>query len=261
MTKSAYLYRMAEGWLLGLIILLASSCQEDSIPTYSGGARIQWLTKFLDDSLRVDFSFTQLTDGATQAVVELPFKVIGPTSDHDRAFSLRQVDDEGDNAAVEGVDFTLPEQLYVEKGKLDGIVPVTLMRTPALDQETRRLALEFVTDGEFGPGARLQQRAIIEFSNQLAKPSSWEYYIEWQDWGMYSKGKHMFINQVLGYPIPDDFFYVTDSTLQRVYLDMLKKALDLFNNDPDNIASGKAPVLSDPDDPTSAPISFVSQSI
>ena len=230
MTKSAYLYRMAEGWLLGLLILLASSCQEDSIPTYSGGARIQWLTKFVDDSLRVDFSFTQLTDGATQAVVELPFKVIGPTADHDRAFSLRQVDDEGDNAAVEGVDFTLPEQLYVEKGKLDGFVPVTLMRTPALDQETRRLALEFVTDGEFGPGARLQQRAIIEFSNQLAKP-------------------------------PDDFFYVTDSTLQRVYLDMLKKALDLFNNDPDNIASGKAPVLSDPDDPTSAPISFVSQSI
>ena len=99
MPKSAYLYRMAEGWLLGLLILLASSCQEDSIPTYSGGARIQWLTKFVDDSLRVDFSFTQLTDGATQAVVELPFKVIGPTADHDRAFSLRQVDDEGDNAA------------------------------------------------------------------------------------------------------------------------------------------------------------------
>ena len=37
--------------------------------------------------------------------------------------------------------------------------------------------------------------------------------------------------------------------------------LDRFNNDPDNIASGKAPVLSDPNDPKSAPISFSSQSV
>ena len=36
----------------------------------------------------------------------------------------------------------------------------------ALDTVTKRLALEFVTGSEFGPGARLQQRAVIDFSNQ-----------------------------------------------------------------------------------------------
>ena len=66
---------------------------------------------------------------------------------------------------------------------------------------------------------------------------------------------------MLGKPIADDFFLVTDATLLRIYLDTLKKALDRFNNDPDNIASGKAPVLSDPNDPKSAPISFSSQSV
>ena len=261
MTKLISFHRMGGGLLLSLLIFLISSCQEDSIPTYSGGARIQWLTKFMDDSLKVDFSFTQLADDATMTVIELPFKVIGSPVEYERNFSLHQVNDADSIAAVEGIDYVLPEHLYVEKGKLEGIVPVTLMRTPALDSKTCRLVLEFVTGGEFGPGARLQQRAVIEFSNQLAKPSSWEYYIEWQDWGVYSKGKHMFINQVLGFPIPDDFFYVTDSNLLRIYLDILKKELDIFNNEPDNIVSGKAPVLSDPDDPNSEPISFVSQSI
>ena len=107
----------------------------------------------------------------------------------------------------------------------------------------------------------MQQRAVIDFSNQLSRPSSWDYIVEWQDWGVWSRGKHLFINQVLGKPIADDFFLVTDATLLRIYLDTLKKALDRFNNDPDNIASGKAPVLSDPNDPKSAPISFSSQSV
>ena len=252
----------ATAFALCLSVFLATSCREDHIPTYSGGARIQWLTRFVSDSLRVDFSFTSLTGGETSYVVELPFKVIGPATGQERTFTLRQADDDsGLPAAVEGTDYTLPERLTVAPGALQGIVPVTLLRTAALDTVTKRLALEFVTGSEFGPGARLQQRAVIDFSNQLSRPSSWDYIVEWQDWGVWSRGKHLFINQVLGKPIADDFFLVTDATLLRIYLDTLKKALDRFNNDPDNIASGKAPVLSDPNDPKSAPISFSSQSV
>ncbi|PCI34725.1 MAG: hypothetical protein COB60_05910 [Flavobacteriaceae bacterium] len=201
---------------LGLV-----ACSEDEIDTFSGidGLYFQWsiegpLTLSGDfgtsiDSIAVSFAYD--LPEVTDAIYLLPVKVLGSVSSIDRQFSIEVLPE---STGIEGVDFTLPSSLFIPADSITAMVPITLLRTPAMKNEEVLIKIglvpneHFVTD-YYESTENIDTKEPLEYdtfklavSDMLTKPKFWspilDYYL-----GDFSAKKLILYAQVNNIPIPN----------------------------------------------------------
>ncbi|RAJ08627.1 uncharacterized protein DUF4843 [Chitinophaga skermanii] len=264
-----------------LALIIASGCKKAPYLTYSDIARIQMadtITKsatfvfepktVLRDTVYIDvntiggitpfdrpvkfvqvpeFSVTYTRDPLTNKIIdsvvtELPFKAIPGT--HYVGF---------DDKAVENI-------MVVKANEATAKIPVILLRDTSLANNSYRLHIQLVANDHFGLGEKIAKEKTIVFSDRLERFDSWrtDNYLSpaFSTFGKYSVGKHQFMIDVLRQNIDDAWYKAANSEgALRQYVIVLKQALTDFNNNADNIASGKAPIR-ETSSPTSPIISF-----
>ena len=131
-----------------------------------------------------------------------------------------------------------------------------------------RLRLEASDDLEVGESKYLER--TIVFSDMLEQPSGW-YYKNWYTYslaysylGNYSVPKHELMIRVLQRlqsstsRVDDEWIAKgnADPTIFVYWRSKFVEELDAFNNNPENIESGAAPLREDPNNPSSALVTF-----
>jgi hypothetical protein len=216
----------------------------------------------------------------------LPVSISGRTADHDRQIEVVQIpgydvtynyDDQGyltdsiitewSNSAVAGKHYIAFDDaeakalLKIKAGEITGYVPVIVLRNTSLKTEKVRLRIQLVASNDLELGQAKNLIMLLNISDQLEQPVNWTRYSTAQSYlGTYSKPKHELMIKVLQDKVDEEWLeqMANDRPNLIFWRGKFQEALNAFNNDLVNIASGKAPLREDPNDSNSAEVTFPS---
>lgn len=249
---------------LSLSAILLGSCSEDNGLVYTGRARLQFYAD--GDITDLSYSFVWGSGTRQRDTVYLPVRVLGGPADYDRTADLEQVFDSaatGDAQAKPSVHYVpfsdegARKLLTVRAGRVIDSIGVIVLRDASLAKAAVRLCLRIKENNEFGVGETEKLERSVIISDLLEKPSTWnwttDYYL-----GTYSTVKHQLMLKVVGGKVDDEWITKANaSTSLMVYWrGKFEDALENFNNDPANIASGLAPLREDASNPNSKLVTF-----
>ena len=264
---------------------LLVSCQEEESLLFSDQARVQFTST--DDYA---YSFVWSDKSVTEDVVKLPIRVIGGPQDVVRKLRVSQIEEfdttyEYDNKgyiidstvtpkanpAESGVhyvpfnDAKAQELLVVAAGNVTDSVAIIVKRDASLTEKKVRLRVQLEVSDDFLQGESRYLSRTIVLSDMLEQPASWASYTNARNYlGTYSVAKHELMIKVLkelqssDSKVDDEWIKKgnADATVFVYWRAKFVEALEEFNNDPANIASGAAPLRENPSDPTSALVTF-----
>ncbi|GAB6007860.1 DUF4843 domain-containing protein [Dysgonomonas reticulitermitis] len=264
-----------------IIILIATGCSETEYLSYAGADRIQ-----MSDTVTTNFTFVYELSSVTVDTVYIRVNTIGNVANHDREVKLIQVPEysityerdpvtgnitdtietELPNKAVPGqhyVDFSdasLKKMYVIKANEVTALIPVVLLRDASLKDASFRLRVQLDESAEFGLGELKARAKTIIFSDRLERFYSWRVdnyqAAAYGTLGNYSTVKHQFMINVIGEVIDEAWWQeVSAVQAQAHYRNLLKEALNKYNNDPVNIANGTAP-LRETNNPGSALVTF-----
>ena len=241
------------------------SCQKDELMLFSDANRIN----FADSTTQ---SYTFIYDDASITGYDFYIRIqtIGDVVNYDRKVKIVQVpeydvtyeyDDQGNvtdtiktvipNMAVAGkhyvsFDDTAAQAEWIVKANSNtASIPIKLLRDASLDSETVRLRVSIAESDDFQMGEVHKREFTLKFSDRLEKPVFWNINITNQTFGVWSAIKHQFMIDATGERFDDEWWNTNVNGVtgaQSHYQNFLKNKLVEFNNDPDNIASGAAPL-------------------
>ncbi len=151
--------------------------------------------------------------------------------------------------------------LKIKAGEITGYVPVIVLRDNSLKTEKVRLRIQLVVSNDLELGQAKNLIMLLNISDQLEQPVNWTRYSSVQSYlGAYSKPKHELMIEVLHDKVDENWLdqMVNDRPNLIFWRGKFQEALNAFNNDPANIASGKAPLRENPNDSNSAEVTFPS---
>jgi hypothetical protein len=232
-----------------LMVAVIAGCSKADELIYNDVARIQ-----MADTATISSTFVYEANTVTRDTVYIKVNTIGDIKNYDREVKLVQIPETGQlNAAVAGVQYvptddpSLKSLMVVKANAATAMLPVVLLRDASLKENSYRLRLELAPNEQFGRGeVQMRSRAII-FSDRLERFYSWRVdngtAPAFYTFGKYSTRKHQFMIDNLHEQIDESWYQiaVTIGALQN-YGNLLKDKLKTFNSDPDNIASGNAPL-------------------
>lgn len=260
-----------------------ASCHEDDPLLFNDKARVQLRA---DESGTFDdysYSFIWSPESTTRDVVYLPVRVMGGPADTDRHVMIEQVSEyditytkdhwgyvtdsvvtERTDKAIAGkhyVPFDSPEYnqlLTIPAGKVLTQIGIILLRDASLSSEKVRLRIRLKPTDDFELGESKYLERTITISDMLEQPSNWAQRYMNSYYGTYSKTKHQLMMRVVDGKVDEDWVDQAYNSVSFRYYWRMKfiEALQAFNNDPSNIASGLAPMRENADDPNSALITF-----
>ena len=279
--------------LIYIFIVLTSivGCSEEKEYLFRDVARIQFVAQGNNIPEDLLYSFVYTRKDKLRDTVYLPLRVLGGPLNIDRQFNVSQIeeynviyeyDNKGhvidstiimvENKAIPGIHYVAfddPEVLELMKVRANLVIdslPVILLRDKSLLKEKVRLKVILESSDEFQLGERGCLTKTIIFSDKLEQPTSWNYVTNLY-LGRYSEPKHELIMRVvkeqLGdeYQVNDDWFEKgnEDNAIFVFWRSKFVEALNAFNKNPENIASGKAPLREDPENPNSNLVTFPSK--
>lgn len=254
------------------------SCQEAEQMLFNGVARVQMDE---DNEQKVDFYYQD--NSILRDTVYLTVNTIGDPEDRVRRIALEQIteydityqyDNKGNvvdstvtekpNKAVPGVHYVpmdAPEMeslLVIQPNAVTAEIPVIILRDASLKEEEYRLCLQLKSTDDFLLGERDHLSGAIVMADKLSKPNFWTSTVESYYFGTYSTRKYEFMYEVAGEKIDDEWYdrLLEDRAELYFFCDKFKSALEEYNNDPENIAQGLAPMREDQSDPNSPRIVF-----
>lgn len=268
-------------YIIAILTATASGCTKSEFLLFNDIARVQ-----LSDTTSLSSTFVYDPATVIKDTIYVEVSTIGGITNYDRPVKLVQVPEfdytyvrdpitnqitdtiatERPFKAVPGMHYTdladksLESLMVVKADSARALIPVVLLRDASLKTNSYRLRLQLVANKEFGLGEKNSREKTIVFSDRLERFYSWRVDVSnapaFNNFGKYSTGKHQFMIDVLKVNI-DEAWYQAALSAQALtnYVNLLKRALTTFNNDPANIASGKAP-LRETDSPTSAAVTF-----
>lgn len=227
--------------LLLLCVGLLSSCEEELKPyDYSKNTlgfeydRNQY-NQIVDSIKRFTFVYQPL-----EVVVDtiwIDVRTTGFVVDYDRPIKLKQVDfNDEDEQEVEGeellqaesgihyVPFDSPEVAslyYMPAGKNQTLLPLIVKRDVSLKETRRYLKIELEENEHFSESYIKNRGWIVELSDVLTKPSTWNGAIWYYFAGDYGKVKHQFMIDVSGDIIDEAYFYKLLNPLDMAYTQYL----------------------------------------
>lgn len=279
-------YILITSFCLGIM-----GCQEDEALLFQDVARVQF-TSGVED---YPYSFVWLDKSQESAIIKLPILVTGGPANVERILKVTQVeeynvtyeyDNKGyvvdsivtpiENPAVSGVhyvpfdDAEAKALLKVQAGVVKDSLAIILKRDASLTTEKVRLRLRLEASDDLEVGESQYLERTIVFSDMLEQPSGW-YYKNWYTYstaysylGNYSVPKHELMIRVLqrlqssDSRVDDEWIAKgnADPTIFVYWRSKFVEELNAFNNDPENIESGIAPMREDPNNPSSALVTF-----
>ena len=268
--------------MLPLCIGLAS-CHEDDPLLFNDKARDQLRPDASGTFGDYSYSFIWSPASTTRDVVYLPIRVMGGPADTDRHVMIEQVNEyditytkdhwgyvtdsvvtERSDKAIAGkhcVPFDSPEYgqlLTIPAGEVLTQIGIILIRDASLSSEKVRLRIRLKPTDDFELGESKYLERTITFSDMLEQPSNWAQRYMNSYFGTYSKTKHQLMMKVVNGKVDEDWVDQAYNSVSFRYYWRMKfiEALQAFNNDPSNIASGLAPMRENADDPNSALVTF-----
>jgi hypothetical protein len=236
-------------FVLILLVAVVAGCAKSDGLLYSDKSRIQ-----LNDTSTLSTTFFYEAPAVTRDTVYIQVNTIGKLASYDREVKMVQVPEANvTNAAVPGIhyvamdDASLKNLMVVKANAVKAMVPVVLLRNPALKDQSFRLRLELVSNDQFGLGEVGNRARTVVFSDRLERFFSWRFDTgvapAFYTFGKYSQRKHQFIYETLHEQIDEAWYQAAVAIgAQQNYGNLLKQALITFNNDPANIASGVSPL-------------------
>ena len=279
-------YILTASFCLGMM-----GCQEDEALLFQDVARVQF-TSGVED---YPYSFVWLDKSQGNAVVKLPILVTGGPADVERTVKVTQVEEydvtyEYDNkgyvidstvtpkpnpavAGVHYVPFNEPDAqalLKVKAGVVKDSLAIILKRDASLETEKVRLRLRLEASDDLQLGESKYLERTIIFSDMLEQPSGWyyknyyTYSVAYSYLGNYSVPKHELMIRVLqrlqsSESRVDDQWIAkgnADPTIFVYWRSKFVEELNAFNNNPENIESGIAPMRENPNDLSSTLVTF-----
>ena len=165
--------------------------------------------------------------------------------------------------AVAGVHYaafnsaeTMPLQV-IRAGRVTDSIGIKLLRDTSLLEGNFRLRIKLAANEDFDIGESKWLERTIVVADRLEKPSNWNYTTTYY-LGDYSKTKHELMIEVYKGKVDNEWVEEANnsSSFAVYWRGKFAEALDIFNSNPDNIESGKAPMREDPNDPNSKLITF-----
>lgn len=274
-------YILTASFCLGMM-----GCQEDEALLFQDVARVQF-TSGVED---YPYSFVWLDRSQESAIVKLPILVTGGPVDIERTVKVTQVeefdvtyeyDNKGyvidstvtpkPNPAVAGVhyvpfnDSEAQALLKVKAGVVKDSLAIILKRDASLTTEKVRLRLRLEASDDLELGESKYLERTIVFSDMLELPAEWYRYSNaYYYLGNYSVPKHELMIRVLkklqssDSRVDDEWLRKgnADPTIFVYWRSKFVEELNAFNNNPENIESGIAPLRENPNDLGSALVSF-----
>lgn len=249
-------------FILIYLAAITAGCSKADGLLYSDVARVQ-----LDDTSTVNSTFFYKAAAVTKDTIYIKVNTIGALATYDREVKLAQYTETNVlNPAVPGVHYvpvddpSLKKLMVVKANQTNAMIPVVLIRDVSLKEKSFRLALQLVGNDQFGLGEVQRRGVAIVFSDRLERFYSWRVdnytAAAFSSFGKYSTGKHQFMYDTLQEKIDEAWYKAIEIIgAQQHYKNLLKDRLAIFNSDPANIASGKAP-LRETNDPNSAVVFF-----
>ncbi|MFZ4862019.1 DUF4843 domain-containing protein [Sphingobacterium sp. Mn56C] len=248
--------------------LVFNACKKEEIITFSGMPKIQFI-----DSAALSYTFIYEPEARVVDTVWLAVRTIGGIKNYDRPIVLTQTPEFRDsiridedtkkiidtlhipvsNPAVAGVHYVALDDpalkpYYVMKAnQVEAKMPVVVLRDPSLKESSYRLRLMVKENAEFVFGETKNIARTLIVSDRFERFYSWRFDTSvapaFFAFGKYSPAKHQFMYETIGAPI-DEEWYTAVVAIGGVthYRNYLREALQKYNADPVNIASGKAPL-------------------
>lgn len=201
------------------------------------------------------------THGSVQSdTVWIEAKTAGFVKDYDRSFDLEQIQVEGVQNAVPGVDyvaFDAPEAKraqIVKAGEASFRVPVIVLRSTTLLTQDVVLKVRFKENENFKNGFTQMQERIISFTDRVSKPTVWDQCGLDDIFGEYGDVKYQLMIDWSGKPWSDEFIldnYNKDKAYLSYMAQVFQKRLEKENAE--RIEAGQ-PVWSEED---GTPVSFM----
>lgn len=169
--------------LFFVAVLCCLGCEKEDIPTYSGGDHLLFAKELKDSTV---FSFLLYSD---QNEYQFPIGLLlsGNAFDSDLEYKIEA--DTALSTAVEGTHFRLPEKPVFRKGLLRDTCFVTLIRTPDLLTEEKRIVLMLREKSPLQIGNPEVAAAVIRVNDMIVKPSWWTIMVQYYYLGAYSEAK------------------------------------------------------------------------
>lgn len=256
----------------------ASGCQEAEYRLFDDVARVQMTGS---QEQRYNFVYKD-RESVHRDTVYLTVQTMGNLSEAERKIALEQIpeyditykyDNKGNlqdstmtekpNKAIPGIHYVAMDAeemqpLLVVKSRAVYVkIPVILLRDTSLRQEEKRLCLKLVETDDFKLGESSQLSRVVVLGDKLLRPQEWDSWYERQ-FGKYSERKHEFMIEVTQEKVDDDWFKLLRKDAAKIsYVrNKLKAELLKYNNDPQNLAEGLAPMREEADNPNSALVVF-----
>lgn len=174
--------------LIGFAFL---GCEQDEIDTFSGDSTIyfQWAVDGKNfasrqvDSIAISFAFKLPTE-VTDSLLLVPVKIQGLTSTQDRFVTVKVMEDE--STAINGVHYSIEDNVVIPANEYIGYVPVTLNRTEDMTEEAFSLKIKLIENDNFNTNLYGTETNYydsskvlsytefeITFSDMLIEPDRW----------------------------------------------------------------------------------------
>lgn len=239
--------------LLILVSVLTYSCQERDIDTYSGEDYVQFVNNkdlvcdfvYLDPAVQRDTVYVEVQLMGNYSRAERTIKLVQATNDTDEFFQAEV------NKHFVALDNELTSSFLTVSGdQTTARVPIILLRDKSLKENRHELTLKLASADDFFEGDNALNKIKIIIGDKLNEPSNWnvDYY------GDYSVVKHQFFIENTSEKWDNVCLAKinADKGMRFYYINKLRLRLQEFNEDPENIALGIAPLREIEGDLTSA---------
>ena len=236
---------------IAMILLSATyvGCKKADQLVYTDQARVQ-----LSDTATLSQTFVYEPLTVSRDTIYVLVNTIGKIENLDRAVELVQIPDGPvEKTAKPGTHFlalddpSLKSLMVVKANEVSAMIPIVLLRDTSLKTNSYRLRITLSGNSEFGLGETNLRTRAIQFSDRLERFFSWRFDTSvapaFSTFGKYSTRKHQFMIDVLGQKIDEVWYQAAVSAGAAYhYKNVVKEALNTFNANPSNIASGAAPM-------------------
>lgn len=201
------------------IVLSVMACTENKLDVFKGTDLLyfQWSVEgFANDpnnkidSTGVSFSFE--AEEVVDSIYNIPIKVLGNVSDSDRPFKVEVLPT---STAVEGVDFIMPESVFIPAQSVLAMLPVKLLRTAIMKEQElviliRLVSNEYFNTDYFGTDEIAETNEPLKYNEfeltvsdvlTLTEPFMWRYFTAYL--GPFSAKKFILFASVNNIPVPE----------------------------------------------------------
>lgn len=178
-------------YIAGIVLFVC--CNESELMTYQGSNELSLSYGYKDT---LDFFFA-LHPGKETWRLGIPVRLSGYVVSSDRVYFASVVDTM--TTAEVGVHYVPFQEKQIFRGSLakDSLF-VLVKRTPDLEEKSVTLGIAIYSSDDFVVSSKTNNRTIIRFTAQVARPEWWNLWHERYGLGIYSKKKYELFMEVTG---------------------------------------------------------------